>query len=262
MTFLISSCYTPKNVAYFQDATLDSIMAINSASAFKLKEGDKINIVVNSKNPEMEALFNLRFTKNILGASHQLQRRAESENSHGGGRIGYYTVDSNGNIDFPILGEVHVSGLTRLEVGEMIEQDLKTKELVNDAVVTVEYVNISITVLGDVKKSGQYDINKDKYTILDAIADAGDLTITGKRLNVAVLRNENGNLRRYNINLNNRKETITSPGYFLQQNDIVYVEPNKMHKLSSKTGATSFYRPALWISFASLLVAIYRLAFK
>lgn len=261
MTFLISSCYTPKDIVYFQDAQIDSLMAVSSASALKLKEGDKINIVVNSKTPELETMFNLRSPRYILGASYLPQRRLENENGNATGRIGYYTVDNNGNIDFPVLGDIRVAGLTRFEVGEMIEQTLKEKEFVNDPHITVEYVNMSVTVLGEVKKTGQYSIDRDRYTVLDAIADAGDLTITGKRPNVTILRKENGALKRYNINLNNQKETVSSPGYYLQQNDVVYVEPNKKKKLSSTVAGATIYRPALWISLASLLIAIYKLAF-
>jgi polysaccharide export outer membrane protein len=122
--------------------------------------------------------------------------------------------------------------------------------------VTVEYVNLSVKILGEVNHPGRIDITKDYFTIVDAIADAGDLTINGQRENVMVMREVDGEDQTYVINLCDRQEMLTSPAYYLQQNDVIYVTPNSKKKREARSAGNVFNQPSIWISLASLLTTI------
>lgn len=167
-----------------------------------------------------------------------------------------YTVDLQGNIDFPVLGKVHVADMTREEVAVLIKSELQSRDLIKDPVVTVEYMNLSISVMGEVNRPGRYNIDKDHLTILDALSQAGDLTIFGKREKVLVLRNEDGKQRVYGINLCSAEHLYTSPVYYLQQNDVVYVEPNDTKARQSTVNGNNVRSTSFWISLASLLTSI------
>ncbi len=255
---LFCACSTPNNITYFQDATPQAEIQMQAEQAFKLRPEDKINIVVNSKDPELEALFNLTANgmRNVLGSYTTPRITAGNRSSGGTSTPIAYTVDVNGNIDFPILGTIKVAGMTRQEVAAYIKGRLVNENHVKDAVVTVEYVNISISVLGEVKSGGRMDITKDHYTILDAIAQAGDLTINGVRENVMVMRREGNVQKTYVINMCSQKEMLESPAFYLQQDDIVYVSPNDKRKRESTVSGNTVLTPSFWISVASLLTTI------
>lgn len=146
--------------------------------------------------------------------------------------------------------------MTRQELARHIKSRLINENHVKDAVVTIEYVNIAITVLGEVNRAGRMDITKDHFTILDAIAQAGDLTINGQRENVMVLRKEGNKQHTYFINMCSQREMLSSPAFFLQQDDIVYVTPNDRRKRDSTVGGNTVLTPSFWISIASLLTTI------
>ena len=202
---LLVGCSTPKNVAYFQDAENIRGMALQWEQPLRLRTNDKINIIVNSADPLLMQQFNLyaNTTSNrSLGTTVVPQMSAGNANSSNG-LILAYTVDEQGDIEFPVLGKVSVLGMTRKEVASHIHDRLIARELVKDPIVTVEYVNLSVKVLGEVNRPGHIDILRDNYTILDAIADAGDLTINGQRKNVMVMREVDGADETYIINLCN-----------------------------------------------------------
>ena len=173
-----------------------------------------------------------------------------------------YTVDSKGDIDFPVLGKLHVQDMTREEVAVYIKKELQSHDLIKDPVVTVEFMNLSVNVMGEVNRPGRYNIDKDHLTILDALSQAGDLTIYGKREKVLVLRNENGKQRVYGINLCSADHLYSSPVYYLQQNDVVYVEPNDTKARQSTVNGNNVRSTSFWISLASLLTTISVLIFK
>ena len=177
-----------------------------------------------------------------------------SSNSNRG--VSGYTVDSKGNIDFPVLGEIQVSGMTREEVATHIKKELQSHDLVKDPVVTVEYMNLSVAVMGEVNNPGRFNIDKDNLTILDALSQAGDLTIYGKREKVLVLRQEDRKQRVYGVNLCSAEHLYTSPAYYLQQNDVVYVEPNATKARQSTVNGNNVRSTSFWISLASLLTSI------
>lgn len=152
--------------------------------------------------------------------------------------------------------------MTREEVAVYIKKELQSHDLIKDPVVTVEFMNLSVNVMGEVNRPGRYNIDKDHLTILDALSQAGDLTIYGKREKVLVLRNENGTQRVYGINLCSADHLYSSPVYYLQQNDVVYVEPNDTKARQSTVNGNNVRSTSFWISLASLLTTISVLIFK
>lgn len=238
-----------KNIVYFQDLQTDSLAFTVEPKYIRLQPDDKISIVVNSQNPKLTALFNLPVANRTLGSS-------SSSTSSSGGQVAAYAIDKDGNIDFPVLGTLHIAGMTREEVRSFIKNELVSQNLVNDAIVTVEYANLQVSVLGEVSSPGKYDINRDNLTILDALSMAGDLTINGKRNNVYVLRNENGKQVSYTVDLLSAKELYSSPVYFLQQNDVIYVEPNAMRARQSTVNGNALRSVSFWTSMVSFLTSI------
>ena len=185
--------------------------------------------------------------------TQQIGQESNTESSRG---VSGYTVDTKGCIDFPVLGKIFIAGMTREEVAAHIKSELQSHDLIKDPVVTVEYMNLSIAVMGEVKNPGRYNIDKDHLTILDALSQAGDLTIYGKREKVLVLRNEEGKQRVYGVNLCSAEHLYTSPVYYLQQNDVVYVEPNDTKARQSTVNGNNVRSTSFWISLASLLTSI------
>ncbi len=257
-----ASCNVPKDITYFQDSDRLNGMALQTEQQLRLRPEDKINIVVNSSNPMLEKQFTLTTTNSryILGSSVQPQTNASGSNSNS--QMVAYTVDEQGTIDFPILGKISVGGKTRKQVAQYIQDRLIARELVSDPIVTVEYVNMGVNVLGEVNKPGHIDINKDHFTIVDALSYAGDLTINGNRRNVLVTRNVDGENQVYHLDMTNMQSVLNSPAYYLQQNDLVYVSPNNKRKRESNATGNTFNNPSIWISIASLLTTITALIIK
>ncbi len=243
---MLSSCAAPK-MAYFQDVPTGTAEQVVNTSDIRVRPEDKISILVNSKDPLLMELFNLPIVSRQIGTS------SGSSNSQG---ISGYTVNNDGNIDFPVLGEVHVAGMAREEIASHIKDELISRNLVKDPVVTVEFMNLTVSVLGEVAKPGRFSIDKDRLSLLDAIGMAGDLTVYGKRDNVLVQREENGKKVLYRVNLNSGYDLYSSPVYYLQQNDIVFVEPNSTKARQSTVNGNNIRSTSFWISLASLLTTI------
>ncbi len=241
MLLLVASCSTPKQVPYFQDLKQKESVKIAPPQDIRLKPGDQVTIHVNSKDPELALPLNLTFANNNMGSNNT--------------RLAY-TVDERGYIDFPTLGEIHVEGKTRDEVAKHIKGIILEKKLVLDPVVIVDFYNQKVSVIGEVNVPGKYDIDKDRFTVLDALALAGDLTIQGKRENITVLREEFGSQKAYTLNLNDAAQLHASPAYYLQQNDIVYVEPNTAKAGASSINGNTVRSVSFWFSVASLALTI------
>ena len=165
-------------------------------------------------------------------------------------------------IDFPVLGKIHVAGMKREEIAECIKNELIKENLVKDPVVTVEFANLCISVLGEVNSPGRFSIDRDRLTILDALSMAGDLTIYGNRSKVMVLRQEGDVQRVYGLNLTSGEHIYSSPAYYLQQNDVVYVEPNEVKARQSTVNGNNVRSTSFWISLASLLTSVAILIFN
>lgn len=252
---VVSSCVSTKQVSYFQDLQPGiSEQKISTPLKVKIRAEDKISILVNSKDPQLTDLFNLPIISRQIG---QLNSTFGTNQGLSG-----YTVDSKGNIDFPVLGKVHVEGKSREEIASYIKDKLILENLVKDPVVTVEFMNLQISVMGEVNSPGRYNIDRDKITILDALSMAGDLTIYGKRENVLVLREENGLQRAYGVNLCSAEYLYTSPVYYLQQNDVIYVEPNATKARQATVNGNNIRSTSFWVSLASLTSTLILLIVK
>ncbi len=250
----LASCSTPKQISYFQDMRPgESELALAVPTEIKIQPKDKLSILINSQDLRLTNLFNLPIVSQQVG-----QENATSQNRGLSG----YTVNSKGDIDFPVLGALHVQGMTREEMAAYIKKELQSHDLIKDPVVTVEFMNLSVDVMGEVNRPGRYNIDKDHLTILDALSQAGDLTIHGKREKVLVLRTEEGKQRVYGINLCSADHLYSSPVYYLQQNDVVYVEPNDTKARQSTVNGNNIRSTSFWISLASLLTSIGILIFN
>lgn len=242
MVLAAVSCSTPKEISYFQDLQPGvTELAITDPVEIKVSPKDKLSILVNSQDQKLNELFNLQNTSgNTSGNRIELG----------------YTIDTQGFINFPILGKVKVGGMTREQIAEYLTGQLKEQELIKDPVVTVEFINLGVSVLGEVNNPGRIKIDRDNMTILDALSEAGDLTIYGKREKVLVLRQENGRQRVYDINLCSAEHIYSSPVYYLQQNDVVYVIPNDTKSRQSTVNGNTVRSTSFWISLASLITSI------
>lgn len=257
MLLLFTGCKTPQDVTYFQDLT-ETVIPLPQNGELKIEPNDKLTIVVKTMDPSLSALFNLSSVTERVGETPNLYTGAgtlRGTNALSSG-ISRYTVSPQGTIDFPVLGEIKVEGMTRAELSGFIKGELMGKDLAKDPVVTVEFVNMGVSMLGEVTRPGMYDINQDKMTLVEAISMAGDLTLQGKRENVAVIREENGEAKTYRVDLTNFQELTQSPVYYLKQGDIVYVEPNDMRKRQTTTNGNNVYTTGFWISVASLLTSV------
>ena len=243
------SCSTPKNIDYFQDVQTGTIIRTANINDIKIQPEDKLSIVVSTQDPALSSLFNL--------TNNQLAPTGISSYAQGGNEASYYTVSPSGDITFPVLGKLHIAGMTRSELAQFIEFRLIQEELVQQPIITVEFVNTGISVLGEVKSPGLYSFNKDHMTIIDAIAMAGDLTLDGKRDDILVMRkNSQGVQEGYRVDLTNLEELAQSPAYYLQQDDIIYVEPNNTAKRKTTPVGNSAYSPAFWVSLISAATTI------
>ena len=250
---LMASCATQKQVSYFQDIKVqtDSVSTQQKLPPeITLRVEDKISIIVSSKNPELMALFNLPYTARVIGQT------GEQSTGNIQGTAGYI-VKGDGTIDFPVLGSIYVAGMTRDQVSAYIKQELISRNLVNDPVVTVEFVNLKYSIMGEVKSPGTYSITRDRITLLDAISQAGDMTINGKRDNVLVLRPDTaGMLYAYQVDMRSYENVVNSPVYYIHQNDYIYVEPNKKRANESTVNGNTVRSASFWISIVSLLSSL------
>lgn len=256
LVMMVASCSTPKDVTYMQDLTEGEISVNVIPKNITVRPGDKISIVVNSREAELADLFNLPIISHRVGTGTQALSGAQSQ------YVSYYTVDPQGNIDFPVLGKIHISGMTRSQVAEYIKQQLVSKDLLKGPIVTMEYANTGINIMGEVTKPGRYDINKDQITILEALSLAGDLTITGKRHNVLVTRQVDGKTFAYRVDLTDSKSLYSSPAYYIQPDDVIYVEPVDVRKRQRTVNGNNVLSASFWVSVASLLTSVAVLIFK
>lgn len=252
---LLASCAVSHRITYLQDIATGSQRETSGVVQITAVSGDKISIIVNSKDPELANMFNLPVLTHRIG---QPMNDAYNQNQ----QVSSYTVDSNGDIDFPVLGKIHVEGMKREQIAAAVKDELVERNLVKDAVVIVEFMNMSVSVTGEVNCPGRFGIDRDCLTLLDALSMAGDLTIYGKRENVLVIRRDNGVETHYRVNLCDSKSLFSSPVYYLRQNDQVYVEPNEVRARQSTVNGNNVRSASFWMSLASVLTTISVLIFK
>lgn len=243
----ITSCNTSKEIVYLQDIQTGEKEKVDSSHGIVVQPKDMLSIIVSSKDPQLASMFNLPVV------SYQ----AGSEIVSGGQqqRLLGYVVDEKGFINFPILGKIEAAGYTRWQLQEKIKKEIISRDLLKDLVVTVEFMNFKISILGEVTNPGSYKIEGDKVTILEALSMAKDLTIFGRRDQVYVIREENNTRTTYQVDLRST-DLFNSPVYYLKQNDIVYVQPNKVKAGQSTINENNIKSVGLWISIASLLSSV------
>lgn len=248
----LTSCKAPKEIAYFQDITTGDELILPAQTPLRLMPSDMIGIQVSTSDPRLDALFNLPVMSSRIGHTQY----SDYSQNYSDGSTAPYTIDKAGCINFPVLGKIHVAGMTREELSEYIRRELIQRDLAKNPIVTVTYLNLSVSVLGEVTRPGRVGISREDFSVLDALSAAGDLTIYGQRTNVKVLRQENGVQKTYTINLNSARDLTESPVFFLKQNDVVYVEPNNTKKNNSTPNGNTWSTPTLWISLVSSALSV------
>lgn len=217
------SCGSKKDIVYFQNIDDNSSSTSINDYSSKIKPDDMLTITVSALDQDLARPFNLTtiaYDDNGTGIGRPTQQN--------------YLVDTNGNIDFPVLGPIKLGGLTRMQATKLIKEMLD-KDYLKDPIVNIRNVNFKVTVLGEVRKPGAYTIPNERITIMEALGMAGDLTLQAQRKNVLVIRDINGKIKKYRIDLTNA-DVFNSPVYYLTQNDVIYVQPNKSRIKSSTVG--------------------------
>ncbi len=253
--YIVCSCSTPKQITYFNDLRPgESKMSIMSLNEIKIQPHDELSIVVNCQDSRLTNLFNLPYVSQQIGQGSSTSSSSSSSTSNRG-LLGY-TVNSNGDIDFPMIGTLHVQGMTREEVAVLVKEKIVSGNWAKDPVVTVKYMNLGVSVIGEVARPGRYNIDRDNFTLLDALSQAGDLTIYGRRDTVLVIRDENGEQRAYGVNLNSAESLYSSPAYYLKQNDVVYIKPNNTRTRQSTVNDNTVRSTSFWFTLASFLTSM------
>ncbi len=247
-SLVLASCGSTKGIPYLTN--IDNLSQSDLDKSAKIYEArimpkDILTISVNTVVPEAAAPFNLGSNAgsgvSTTGASVQ------------GAELQTYIVDKEVNIDYPVIGKINVLGLTRVQLQNLITNKIHPEYITEVPVVNVRFKNYKISVLGEVAKPGSYTVQNEQCTIFDALALAGDLTIYGKRDNILLIReNAEGKKSVTRINLQNASLLTNLNSYYLQQNDVLYIEPNKTRSKSSNIGAGETYA----ISIVSTLISI------
>lgn len=249
---LFSSCAKRLDFVYLQDMQeLKEYPVVQKYEAV-IHRDDKLSIVVGAKDPDLAIPFNMPGTGGYrIDTNGEVRTTSATTSVDKPG----YLVDVNGDIDFPLLGKLHVEGLSRTQLTNLIKKELTDRELLKDPMVVVDFLNFKFTVLGEVGKVGTYEIKGDRITLLEALAQAGDLTSHSRLDRIGVIR-EYGNKRRITYHDIRSKDIFTSPCYYLQQNDIIYVEPTQ-----AKADEQEYRKTMSWTSLLSFVTTITSLVF-
>jgi polysaccharide export outer membrane protein len=249
-TMLMGSCGSTKNVAYLQNSDEVDLTQSQYLYDARIMPKDQLTITVSTTDAEAAIPFNL-----TVPTPYTVNQRS----SYSQAMLQMYLVDNDGNINFPIIGQIHLGGKTKAEAEQMIQE--KIRPYMADSqnpIVTVRMSTYQISVLGEVARPGSFSVSREKITILEALAQAGDLTIYGQRENVKLIREDaQGRKTIYEINLNDAN-LINLPYYYLQQNDVIYVTPNKVKAQNSSVGSMT----TLWFSATSILISLTSLLYN
>lgn len=259
LSLALGSCRAPRDVTYFSGLDGGARTELSAAADITVRPDDRLSIVVASKDPQLASLFNLPMVAQRVGQPG-VESSAAGRSSN---EVASYVVDPYGDIRFPVLGTLHIGGMRRAEVADYIRGELTGRNLVKDPVVVVDFLNHGVSVLGEVNRPGRVTFDRDRFTLLDALAGAGDLTIQGRRTDVLVLRHEeDGRRTSYRVDLTDGEGTMRSPAYWLRQDDVVYVSPNDVRKRQTTANGSTPLTPSFWISIASLLTTVAVLIWK
>lgn len=240
LPFLVS-CKAPEKVLYLQDLAQPIEQVLEQVEEIKVQKDDLLQIYIFAQNAEAAKPFNMMAMVSEMGTSS-----SNSEQTA-------YLVDAKGCIDLPVLGRMSVAGMTTQEIKEKISQELVTRNLIKEPVVTVRIQNFKVSVLGEVKSPGVVDVKGERITVLEALSKAGDLTIQGRRDHVAVIREVDGKRTVNYLDLKS-KEIFDSPYYYLKQNDVVYVEPNNAKTVQYRNNQVN--NVGTWLSVLSSMLSV------
>jgi polysaccharide export outer membrane protein len=240
----LTSCSSSRNLVYFSDLTNNSEYkaSIENNIEPEIQPNDILSIKVSSLNPESNTLFN-NGTIQTPGTANIILNGDNALNEG-------YVVDQTGAINFPVLGKVQLAGLTREKAIDKMTTEIRKS--VKSPIVSIRYLNFKVTVIGEVNKPSTFTVATERINILEALGLAGDMTPYGKRENVLLIREKNGVRSTTRLNLNN-KEVLNSPYFYLQQNDVVYVEPDKIKQIQASTNTRDLTVASIAVS---VLVAI------
>ncbi len=245
LPFMVASCTSYKNVPYLQNPeALDSLNVEIPLYDAQIMPKDLLSITVNTTDPQAAAPFNLTVQTPMNAAVANISTTTQPS-------LQQYLVNNEGEINFPVIGKLKVGGLTKNEAEAMIREKLQPY-LKEQPIVTVRMANYKISVLGEVAKPGTFTISNEKVNVLEALAMAGDMTVYGLRDNVKLIREDANGKREIHLLNMNQSDLITSPYFYLKQNDILYVTPNKTKAKNSDIGNST----TLWFSATSILVSI------
>lgn len=251
----LASCSSQKRVLYLQNLDQQAIDRIADTYQIRLKPLDRITLIVNSQRPELAAPFNTSTSYNSLTGT-PIDGSGVTASSNNALQV--LTIDKNGMLDLPIVGPILCSGKTRHEVAEEIAGKIVESGYLTDPSVNIQFADMLVTVTGEVNRPGRFNITADRISLLDALALAGDLTIYGQRNDVTVIREEDGKRTSAQLDLTSA-DIFTSPYFYLQQNDLVYVKPNKYKARTGEVDPNrSFYisLSSIAISLATLIVTL------
>lgn len=243
LLLLLNSCASRKDLVYYQD--IDSVQMNNSTYQSLLQPDDLLTIIVRGENPEAVVAFNM---PNISYNTND-QTGIETQ------RLFTYLIDNENTINFPVIGKIKLGGLSRVDAEKALVKEI-SKYVINPKI-DLRILNYKITVQGEVNKPGTFPVNSERITVLEAISLAGDLTVYGKRSNIMLLREENGTKKVVRMDLT-KADFINSPYYYLRQNDVIYVEPNKTKINSAAVGPNT----GIILSAVSLLVTVIALTIR
>lgn len=242
--WLLSACSVPKDVAYFQgidSATAEQIEQMSQTYTARICADDMLTITVTAWDPTVVTPFN------PPAFSYGQQAEVETATNT---QLQTYLVDTDGNINFPVLGKIHAEGLTKQQLRDLLQD--KIRIYVADAMVNVQIINYKVTILGEVARPGRLTVPNERLSILDALGSVGDLSINANRKNILVVRDNHGKKEFARLDIT-QPDIFTSPYFYLQQNDLVYVEPNNAKKRNSRYSAAQQYSVTV---FSSVLSAI------
>lgn len=245
-----SGCVMTKQVAYFQNMDSVNLAGHKDMPQIRIKPNDELTILVSSLNPDAARPFNMSLSANSS---------AMTGNSTASKTMYSYIVDKDGNINFPIIGSIKLEGMTRPEAESYIAQTIKPYFAADEnPVVKVRYSSFKVTVIGEVTGSKVLNVENERLSIIEALAQCGDLSVYGKRPNILLVRESaEGEKTTARFNLNDAN-IFNSPYYYLQQNDVIYVEPHKARARSADVSSYTFWTPisSALISLATLTISL------
>ena len=245
-----TSCVSQKKMIYLQGADYlnGNPQQMEANFELKIQPDDQLAISISSKDKELIEPFN---NNTLIGSGNSSGSQSNTQSG-----VSYFQVDKDGNIEFPIFGAIQVSGMTRVELAKDIEKRLINQSYIKDPLVSVKVMSFKVTVLGEVKNPGVQKITGERLTLLEALGMAGDLLPSGKRKNIMVIREEEDKRKTYQVDLTSSYDVLNSPCYYLQQNDVVYVEPNSAIRVKGSATMSTLTSTATLVSMLASLVSI------